>query len=171
VAGVLILVVFVGSGVARSGEHIRFPGSYVPSADPRSMTPDVVGAAQWMRAAYGPHHRIAGDRTLAVTFGSHGAQTPVTYEEDGFPVWTVVAPEQMTPAVLAEIRRARLEWIAVDLRAAGRFPLTGFYFNDAEPGAYVDTALSTRALTKFDTGPFKRAYDNGHVVLYRVATP
>jgi hypothetical protein len=133
------------------------------------MTPDVVGAAHWLRAAYGPHHRIAGDRTLAATFGSHGAQTPVTYEEDGFPVWTVIAPEQVTPAVLAEIRRARLEWIAVDLRAAGRFPLTGFYFNDAEPGAYVDTSLTMRALTKFDTGPFRRAYDNGHVVLYRVA--
>jgi hypothetical protein len=167
-AAALVLVVFVGSGVARSGEHIRFPGPYIPSADPRSMTPDVVAAAHWLREAYGPDHRVAGDRTLAVTLGSHGAQTPVTYEEDGFPVWTVIAPDEVTPAVLAEIRKARLEWVAVDLRAAGRFPLTGFYFNDAEPGAYVDTSLTIRALTKFDTGPFRRAYDNGNVVLYRV---
>lgn len=166
-AAALMFVVFVGSGVARSGEHIRFPGPYLPTADPRSMTPDVVDAARWLRATNGPHHRIAGDHTLAVTFGSYGAQIPVTYEENGFPVWTVVAPERVTPAVLAEIRRARLEWIAVDLRSAGHFPLTGFYFNEAEPGAYVDTELTLRALTKFD-GPFERSYDNGHVVLYRV---
>jgi len=164
----LVLVVFVGSGVARSGEHIRFPGPYVPSADPRSMTPDVVAAARWLRATHGPHHRITGDHTLAVTLGSHGAQTPVTYEENGFPVWTVIAPQEVTAAVLAEVRKARLEWIAVDLRSADRFPLTGFYFNEAEPGAYVDTQLTTRALTKFDAGPFRRAYDNGHVVLYEV---
>jgi hypothetical protein len=168
-AAALVVVVFVGSGVARSGEHIRFPGPYLPSADPRSMTADVVDAAHWLRAAHGPHHRVAGDRTLALTLGSHGMQTPVTYEEDGFAVWTVITPKEVTPAVLAEIRRAGLEWIAVDLRSAGHFPLTGFYFNDAEPGAYVDTSLTTRALTKFDSGPFRRAYDNGHVVLYRVA--
>jgi hypothetical protein len=167
-SAVLLLVVFVGSGVARSGEHIRFPGPYVPSADPRSMTPDVVAAAQWLRATRGPHHRVTGDHTLAVTLGSHGAQTPVTYEENGFPVWAVVASPEVTPAVLAETRKARLEWIAVDLRSADRFPLTGFYFNEAEPGAYVDTQLTTRALTKFDAGPFRRAYDNGHVVLYEV---
>lgn len=167
-AAMLIAVVFVGSGVARSGEHIRFPGPYRPSADPRSMTPDVVAAARWLAAARGTGHRVTGDRTLAAVLGSYGAQIPLTYQEDGVPVWAVFAPEEVTPSVLAEIRRARLEWLAVDLRTAGRFPLTGFYFDESEPGAYVDTRLTERALTKFDEGPFTREYDNGHVVLYRV---
>jgi hypothetical protein len=167
-AGALVLVVFVGSGVARSGEHIRFPGPFIPSADPRSMTPDMVAAARWLRTTYGRDHRIAGDRTLAAVFGGVGAQIPVTYQEDGYPIWAIVAPEEVTQAVLVEIGRAGLEWIAVDLRTAGRFPLTGFYFDEAEPGAYVDTRLTARALRKFDAGPFRRVYDNGHIVLYRV---
>ncbi len=168
VAAVAVLVVFVGSGVARSGEHIRFPGPYVPSADPRSITPDVVAAARWMVEYQGPDHRIVGDRTLAAVFGSYGAQTPVTYQEDGVPVWIIYTPDAVTPAALQEIRKHQIGWIAVDLRAANQFPLTGFYFDESEPGAYVDTRLTVRGLTKF-TGPeFRRAYDNGNVVLFEV---
>jgi hypothetical protein len=163
----MLLVVFVGSGVARSGEHIRFPGPYLPSADPRSMTPDVVAAARWL-AGQGHDERVTGDRTLAALLGSVGEQVPVTYQEDGFPIWKIVAAEELTPAVFTEIRRARLDWIAVDLRTAGVFPLTGFYFDESEPGAYVDTHLSGRALAKFDAPGFRRAYDNGTVVLYEV---
>jgi hypothetical protein len=59
----------------------------------------------------------------------------------------------------------------VDRRAARSFPLTGFYFDESEPGAYVDTRLTERALTKFDDGPYPRRYDNGHVVLYEVVAP
>jgi hypothetical protein len=170
VALVAILVVFVGSGVARSGEHIRFPGPYVPSADPRSMTPDVIGAARWMADRQGPDNRIVGDRTLAAAFGSYGEQTPVTYQEDGVPVWIIYTPDEVTPAALQEIQRHQIGWIAVDLRSAGQFPLTGFYFDESEPGAYVDTHLTVRGLTKF-TGPgFHRAYDNGNVVLYQVTS-
>jgi hypothetical protein len=95
-------------------------------------------------------------------------QTPVTYEEDGYPVWLIFIPDQVTRQVLTEVQRAGIEWIAVDLRTANRFPLTGFYFNDAEPGAYVDTNLTRAALSKFDQGPFERRYDNGNIVLYRV---
>ncbi|GIJ46346.1 hypothetical protein Val02_32320 [Virgisporangium aliadipatigenens] len=164
----MLLVVFVGSGVMRSGEHIRFPGPYLPSADPRSMTPDVVAAARWL-AGRTHDERVTGDRTLAALLGSVGEQIPVTYQEDGYPVWKIVAAEELTPAVFTEIRRARLDWIAVDLRTAGVFPLTGFYFDESEPGAYVDTQLSRRALTKFDAPGFRRAYDNGTIVLYEVA--
>jgi hypothetical protein len=171
VAAAFVAVVFVGSGVARSGEHIRFPGPYLPSADPRSITPDVVAAGRWLRAAYGSGHRILGDRTLAVVMGSYGEQIPVTYQEDGRPVWKAFQPEILTPQALAEIRGSGARWIAVDLRTAGSFPLTGFYFDESEPGAYVDTSLTGRALAKFDAGPFRRVYDGGHVVLYEVVPP
>jgi hypothetical protein len=167
-AAVALLVVAVGSGVTRSGEHIRFPGGYLPSADPRSLTPDVVAAARWLRAEHGPDHRVVGDRTLAAALGSYGEQQPITYQENGRPVWKVFQPDGLRPDALDEIERARLDWIAVDRRAAGMFPLTGFYFDESEPGAYVDTRLSAAGLAKFDDPALRRAYDNGHVVLYQV---
>jgi hypothetical protein len=167
-AGVaMVAVITVGSGVARSGEHIRFPGGYLPSADPRSLTPDVVAAAEWLRRVHGPGHRVAGDRTLAAAVGSYGEQQPVTYQENGRPVWKVFQPDRLRPDAADEIDRGRLDWVAVDLRAAGVFPLTGFYFDESEPGAYVDTRLTRAGLTKFDEA-LRRAYDNGHVVLYQV---
>jgi hypothetical protein len=164
----VLLIVFVGNGVMRSGEHIRFPGPYAPSADPRSMTPDVVAAAQWLQKTYGPDQRVVGDRTLAAAMGSYGDQLPVTYQEDGRPVWKIFFPETLSPEVTQELQRSGTQWVAVDLRSAGRFPLTGYYFDESEPGAYVSTHLSLDALTKFDHGPFRRVYDNGHVVLYEV---
>jgi hypothetical protein len=167
----LLFAIFVGSGVMRSGEHIRFPGPYLPSADPRSMTPDVVAAARWLKQTWGPDHPIIGDRTLAATFGSYGDQEPITYQEDGRPVWKIFFSETLTPEVTQELRRSGTEWIAVDLRSAGKFPLTGYYFSESEPGAYISTNLTVRDLTKFDHGPFRRLYDNGHVVLYEVVKP
>jgi len=170
VGAALLAVVFVGCAAARSGEHIRFPGPYRPSADPRSATEDVLAAARWLRATYGPGGRVAGDRTLAVVMGSYGAQTPITYQENGRPIWRIFEPETLTPQVTAEVRDGGVGWLAVDLRTAGVFPLTGFYFDESEPGAYLDTHLSTRGLTKFDQAPgYRRVYDNGNIVLYQVA--
>jgi hypothetical protein len=166
----LLGVVFVGCAAARSGEHIRFPGPYLPSADPRSATEDVLAAARWLRTAHGPDGRVAGDRTLAAVLGSYGAQRPNTYQENGRPTWRIFEPQQVTPEVNAEIRQSGVGWVAVDRRTAGVFPLTGFYFDESEPGAYVDTHLSTRGLIKFDWAPgYRRIYDNGNIVLYEVA--
>jgi len=130
----------------------------------------VLAAARWLRATYGPGGRVAGDRTLAVVMGSYGAQTPITYQENGRPIWRIFEPETLTPQVTAEVRDGGVGWLAVDLRTAGVFPLTGFYFDESEPGAYLDTHLSTRGLTKFDAAPgYRRVYDNGNIVLYQVA--
>ena len=76
----------------------------------------------------------------------------------------------VTPAVRQELRRHRIGWIAVDLRTAHQFPLTGFYFDESEPGAYLDTRLTERGLTKFTGTGFRRAYDNGNVVLFQVTS-
>jgi hypothetical protein len=128
----------------------------------------VLAAARWLRSAHGPDGRVAGDRTLAAIMGSYGAQTPITYQENGQPIWRIFTPDTLTPEVTAEVRDSGVGWLAVDLRSAGVFPLTGFYFDESEPGAYLDTRLTDAALAKFDQAPFERVYDNGNMVLYRV---
>ena len=166
-AGALLLVLYVGGVATLSGEHIRFPGPYAPSADPRATTADVVASARWLRRAHGPGGRVMGDRTLAATMGAYGEQVPVTWSYYGYRVWEVFMPERLGPGVLAELDRSSTGWVAVDRRAAGRPPLTGYYFDDAEPGAFTGQALAPASLGKFDAPPFDRAYDNGNVVLYR----
>jgi hypothetical protein len=166
-AGSLLLVLYVGGVATLSGEHIRFPGPYAPSADPRSTTADVVASARWLRRAHGPGGRVMGDRTLAATMGAYGEQVPVTWSYYGYRVWDVFMPERLGPGVLAELDRSGTRWVAVDRRAAGRPPLTGYYFDDAEPGAFTGQALAPASLDKFDAPPFDRVYDNGDVVLYR----
>jgi hypothetical protein len=108
-----------------------------------------------------------GDRTLAATMGAYGEQVPVTWHYYGYRVWDVFMPERLGPGVLAELDRSGTRWVAVDRRAAGRPPLTGYYFDDSEPGAFTGRALALASLDKFDAPPFDRAYDSGDVVLYR----
>jgi hypothetical protein len=167
----VVLVLFVGGVSSRSGEHIRFPGPYMPSADPRSLTPEVVDSARWLLAAEGPGNRVMGDRTVAAALGSYGQQTPVAWAYDGWRPWQVFQPTRLGPGVFAELDRSRTGWVAVDRRAAGAPPLTGWYFDGAEPGAFTGQTLERAALNKFDAPPFERRYDNGPVVLYRYAGP
>jgi hypothetical protein len=163
----VMAVLLVGGVATRSGAHIRYPGPYVPSADPRSMTTDVVASAEWLRAAEGPGNRVIGDRTLSATMGAYGDQYPVTWQYYGWRVWDVVMPDLVTPGVTAELDRSSTSWVALDLRTATAPPLTGYYFDEAEPGAFSGRTLSRPALDKFDAAPFERRYDNGNVVLYR----
>jgi Family of unknown function (DUF6541) len=166
-AACLLVVLYVGGVAARSGQHIRFPGPYAPSADPRAMTPDVVAAADWLRRTQGPGNRVMGDRTAPSTMGAYGEQFPVTWHYYGYRTWDVLMPQRLGPGVFAELDRSRTGWVAVDRRAATAPPLTGYYFDEAEPGAFTQRPLAPAALDKFDAAPFERRYDNGHVVLYR----
>jgi hypothetical protein len=163
----ILLVLFIGGVSTRSGEHIRFPGPYVPSADPRSLTPEVVASARWLLGAEGPGNRVMGDRTVASGFGAYGEQTPVEWAYEGWRPWDVFQPTQLGPGVFAELDRSRTGWVAVDRREAGAPPLTGWYFDGSEPGAFTGQPLREAALDKFDAAPFERRYDNGHLVLYR----
>ena len=166
-AASLLLLLYVGGVSTRSGEHIRFPGPYAPSADPRATTADVVASARWLERTQGPGNRVLGDRTVGATLGAYGQQVPVTWPYYGFRVWEVFMPERLGPGVLAELDRSATRWVAVDGRAAGRPPLTGYYFDESEPGAFTGQALTSAALGKFDAAPFQRLYDNGNVKLYR----
>jgi hypothetical protein len=163
----VVLVLLIGGVATRSGEHIRFPGPYAASADPRAMTGDVVASTRWLLGSEGPGHRVMGDRTLAATMGAYGEQFPVTWHYYGNKVWDVYMPGTLSPPVYAELDRSATEWVAVDERAAGSPPQTGYYFDEAEPGAFSGRTLTRQALDKFDDGPFDRRYDNGNVVLYR----
>lgn len=165
---VLLLVLFVGGVVSRSGVNIRFPGPYQPSSDPRAMTRDVIVAARWMGAAEGSGNGMMGDRTIAAVFGAYGRQNPRQEAFKGYLAADVFMRPRLDHFVASELARTDTRFLVEDLRVIGRPPLTGFYFDRNEYGAFSGRAtISRRGLTKFDGPGFDRIYDNGNIVIYQ----
>lgn len=167
VAGLALSALFVGGAATRTGEHIRFPGPYLPSADPRSLTSNVFVAAQWLQRAHGSGNRVMGDRDIAAGFAAYGSQQPVTYDYFGFRDWTVFFPLTLDSSVINELDRSQTQYLAVDLRTSMFAPLTGWYFSPIEPFAYSGIAIPRQSLEKFVPPRFERVYDNGDVIIYQ----
>lgn len=162
------LVLILGSGVViRSGDNIRFPGSYVPSSGPRATTPDTIAAARWLARYYGRHRVVMADFTLASVFGAYANSQPASYQNYGIRPWRVFFSNRLTGAGRFELDRSGTEFIVVDRRMTTARPFTKFYFSDTEP-ALSTPLLPISYLTKFDSSnEFESVYDNGNVLIYR----
>ena len=164
----LLAVIFIGGVNSRTGLEQGLPGPYQPSADPRSMTRDVLAASEWMRSTYGRDNQIMGDRTAFAVFGAYGGQTPVSGQATGAQPWRVFFPRTVTPGVLSALERDQVRFLVVDRRVATELPRTGWYFSSNEPGAGTrEQPIAQASLEKFaDSRFFDTVYDNGNVVIY-----
>ena len=96
---------------------------------------------------------------------------------DGVDISWLVYNERISQGEINIIRRARLDYLAVDLRLTTVTPTFGVFFEGGENAAIHSKPLNASALLKFkaDNG-FNRVFDNGLVQIYglkgvRHATP
>jgi len=170
VAAVVVIAVMGGS-IIRSGENIRLPGDYIPSAGPRASTADTIAAATWLDDHYGPHLTVMGDYTLTSVFGGYGRARPASYQDYGFRPWLVFYADSFTEAGVAELRRSRTQFVAVDRRVTRERAFTGWYFSPEEP-RLRERVMPEPYLRKFADSPmFSSVYDNGNVAIYRYVGP
>ncbi|HET9849392.1 MAG TPA: hypothetical protein VFR68_12665 [Candidatus Dormibacteraeota bacterium] len=163
-------IIFVGGVILGFAPWARLPGPYLVSADTRSVEPEGITAAQWARSSLGPDNRIVADRTNALLMLGAGGQHPVTGYATGVPTYRVVLSTKLALAERAIIRQAGLRYVVVDHRLAWALPLTGVYFERAEPDAATVTfPLDPRDFSKFDASPsVSRLFDSGDIVIYDV---
>lgn len=164
-AGVLTCL-FVG-GVATGGESLFLPGSYRAAADSRSIERTGIESAKWSREWLGCGNRFGADRTNRVLLATYGCQTVSTSIADGVDISGIVGSPDVTPADIQVIRKARLDYLAVDMRLTTVKPTFGIFFDGAEEPLMRNTPLNPIALTKFrPEGGFSRVYDNGLIQIY-----
>ncbi len=138
------------------------------ASGPEAITDDLVAAARWLEAQYGPRHRVAGDRAGQVAFGTFGNQMTriwgvghlYYYENPGGAIWF--------------LNEHTIDFVSVDRRVSRYLPRYTTYFGDADPFSVQRPTrpVPVERLEKFDRIPhLQRIYDNGDIILYRkVAT-
>jgi hypothetical protein len=168
-AGVAVFIVFLGGIVSRTSLEQGLPGAYEPTADPRSMTLDVLAASDWLLENYGPDNPVIGDRAAFSVFGSYGSQQTLSGQNSGTQPWRVFFPRKITPRVLFELDDHDVRFLVIDRRITKLLPRIGWYYSDNEPGAGErQRPLPIARLQKFDHSRlFERIYDNGHILIYR----
>jgi len=163
-------IIFLGGVILGFAPWARLPGPYLVSADSRSIEPEGITAARWASTYLGPDNRILADRTNVLLMLGYGGQRPITGYGNGVPTYRVVLSPTFGLRELAVVRAAELHYVVVDRRLAWGLPLTGVYFERAEPdAARVTFPLDPRDFSKFDLSTsIARIFDSGHIVIYDV---
>ena len=167
----LATLVFVGEVIVGAGPAwSRLPGPYLVSADARSIEPQGIGAAAWMRAFLGPDNRVATDRINGLLTGSLGEQDPIAHVNAGIDVAPVFFAPGYGSVQQGIIRQGKIRYLLVDLRLSTALPLEGVYIDGSEPEALQHrTPIAPAALAKFTRLlNLSQVYDGGAILIYRI---
>lgn len=156
---------FVGGYLLGSGpDWARLPGSYLVSADNRSMDSETLAAVRWARDGLAAGSRIGADRVSSDLLASQARLWPVLHER-GLDVPSLYLADQWGQPQTDLVRRLNLRYLYVDRRLADELPHVGSYFYRGETAA--PQKLTVTELEKFDKVPGIRVvYRHGPISIY-----
>jgi hypothetical protein len=164
-------IIFLSAVVVAAGQTWwHTPGPYIPSAGPRSVSPENIDAATWARTNLGTSQRFTGDLNSLLFMASYGRQwitpNPTGPVDPG--INAILFSPRLGPSEAVAIRRLRIRYLVIDQRFSSGLPAAGFYFDGDEPNAYRYTKpLNPQLLTKYDgVKGINRLFDNGDIVIY-----
>lgn len=165
-----MIVIFMGGVVVSFPRWGRMPGPYLPSADMRSVEPEGISAAKWLRDFVGPNNRIIADRTNSMLMVAYGRQRTVTASYDGVDVPTIFLAPVVDREILEDLQAGKIEYLIIDHRLSAELPLLGFYYDGSELQNYPHTTpIPVSVLEKFDTEErVNRIFDSGSITIYDV---
>jgi len=165
---VLGTLVFLGSFIIGEPPQGRQPGSFLVSAERRSVSAQGLAAAEFAANDLPPNSRILVDHANATLMGSFGGLDPITTKVAGTPISRVYTDPTFAAPARRVIVRGRIDYIVVDRRLARSVPVGGYYFTREEPNAYsITKPISRQALTKFsDVSGLAKVYGNGTIAIY-----
>jgi hypothetical protein len=166
-----IVIIFIGGWINGTAPlWLRLPGPYLVSADPRSIEPESVAAAEWARLQLGSGQRMISDRENTVLMATYGYEQVVTNESDSIAVSSVFLSPHFDASVERTLRRGGVQYIVVDRRLSTGLPLVGFYYDREEPNLlHYRKPIDPAALAKFDgVQNVSRIFDSGDIVIYNV---
>jgi hypothetical protein len=156
--------VFVGGFLLGSApDWARLPGSYLPSAEGRSMDAETLAAVHWAREGLPTGSRIAADRMGSVLLSSEG-MWPVFWDGD-LSIASLYFADSWGPGQTETAQGLSVRYLYVDSRLAEGLPLVGVYFFVAE--TQTPQRLTLDQLTKFDGVPgIQLRYRHGPISIY-----
>jgi hypothetical protein len=169
IVSAVLVVILVGNVTVQVDVAYRFPGPDLYSSDTRSLTPELLAAASWLRSTVGSGRLVVADRDTGTALGTVGDER-VANGSLGFPVWDLYFSTKLPPPrLLTELRTSGYQFLIVDPQMYQSLPLTGAYFTSAEPDAGIRAQPPPRAaLAKFSHLPWlTEIYSSKNIQIYR----
>ena len=161
-------VVFLGGFIVGESPLTRQPGPYLVAGESRSVSPEILAAAEFADEHLPPRSRILVDRVNATLLGAFGHLDPVIGEINGIRVSRVFFSKTYDHLDQEVISEDAIDYIVVDRRFAETEPASGFYYEHDEPSG--GEPISREALYKFaGIEGLERIYDNGAIAIYDTA--
>jgi hypothetical protein len=167
----------VGGTSAGLDASYRFPGPFLYGSDARSVTPELLGAAQWFLKQFGSGYNIVTDRYTGLVFASFGLQNTAA-PSAGFPTYDLYVAKPgapIDPSLLAELKSSDYTYVIVDKRIAYEVPQIGVYFEPDEPKQFVlpnGRSIFLGRLGKFDNFSWLiKVFQSDNYSVYRINLP
>ena len=171
-----LTVCFAGGAVLSGPDWIYGPGSYLVSADNRSIDQLGLQAAYWEGRNLPPGSRVFSNRVNGLLAGSYGNQHVLTALGDKIDegsLSNLLLGPSSKAAVLVDARLAcsqGVQYLIADQRLSESLPHLGIYIDNGEYQNEKGTSPSAplvSELTKFDKFPgAQRIFDNGAIRIY-----
>lgn len=162
---------FLGGVVDGTGPDWSYgPGSYLVSADNRSVDQLALQAAYWEGQHLPAGSHVYTDRVNALLAQTYGGVVPVTPQisgvQEGIMSYLLLAPASAFDEQIACL--SGVQYLIADQRLATSLPHVGIYIDNGEYLQGTRTAPpSASDLTKFDQVPgAQRIFDNGAIRIY-----
>ena len=164
-------VVFIGGSISGWPPWARLPGSYLVSADTRSIEPQGIAAAKWAGEFLRPESLVATDRINSLLVAIYGHERPITHLADKTYLASVFFSPTFGDNERELIDRVKANYLLVDTRMSTSLPLVGVYFEAGEPRDKDDeTPMSLAALEKFhNINNISQPFDDGNIQIYDVS--
>ncbi len=168
-----MLVLIMASGVALSFPvWARLPGAYLVSADPRSIEPEGIAAAQWTAGQLGRENRFVVDRVNRLLLGAIGDQHPVIASFDQVRVRSAFFSPELGRDEIKVLGDAQIDYVLTDQRLSSALPVVGVYYEKGEiSGGRWTEPIAPEVLAKFDgVDDVSRIFDSGDIQIYDLRT-
>ena len=164
----VLLVLFFGGIVIGWSPWMRLKWPYLVVADYRSVEPQGIQAAYWMRETFGRYNVMASDRINNMLMAGLGEQNTVS--GNGFTTAGVFLQARLGPGELNVIRAAKIRYLAVDKRLSSSLPKYGYYFQSWERNVWpYYSPVPQNVLEKWDYYPgAQKVFDSGDIRIYDI---
>jgi len=166
----IFIVVMVGNVHVQVNAAYRFPGPYIYGSDTRSLTPELLATADWLRSTAGPNQNIVADRDTGIAIGTYGDES-VASASPRFPVWDLYFSTGLPPKrLIRELRTSAYHYLVVETEMYQSLPLIGYYFTPQETKYGSRTKPPPQAaLAKFGKLPWlTEIFSTQHYRIYRM---